>query len=394
MKKLLLSFVVLSAVAATAQVGVNTDEPQATLQVKAKNTNGNTPEGILTPQVTGEALTAMLANLGAEQNGMLVYVTSPAVVITEENLKQLPDPTIANVTTPGYYRFNFDGTTGDKSFVKLEPSGLQKTLDTTVLDGVTRYISYGFVDAKRRPLITYNADGEGEIYGGNIGGIDMTIPLESTADNVGVFGLNSIGIGHDVKLKGNRSVAIGYGAEAIDNTNTASYNGLMAIGANSKAYGRNSIAIGLYTTAGTENSTTDHGSVAIGIGSQSTGASSLAIHGEAKANFSIAIGGTTDTNAINSIAIGSASRSEVAGGIAIGYRVIATENFPIVIAADSPNSAALAMSKDGDLHVISNEVAGKSENTGIVLDSPDGTAWRITVSDSGELVVKKHEGVR
>ena len=392
MKKLLFSLAVLSAVAVTAQVGINTDEPKATLQVKAKNTSGNTPEGILTPQVTGEALTAMLANLGAEQNGMLVYVTSPAVVITEENFEQLPDPTIANVTTPGYYRFNFDGTTGEKSFVKLEPSGLQKTLDTTVLDGVTRYISYGFVDAKRRPLITYNADGEGEIYSGNIGGIDMTIPLESTADNVGVFGLNSIGIGHDVKLKGNRSVAIGYGAEAIDNTNTASYNGLMAIGTNSKAYGRNSIAIGLHTTAGTENSTTDYGSVAIGIGSQSTGASSLAIHGEAKANFSIAIGGTTDTNAINSIAIGSASRSEVVGGIAIGSRVTATENFPIVIATDSPMNSALSMSKEGDLYLFSRGPSdSRGTTTGIVLTSPNGTTWRITVSDSGDLVAKEHK---
>ncbi|MCT7904257.1 Hep_Hag [Candidatus Ornithobacterium hominis] len=415
MKKLLFSLAVLSAVAATAQVGINTDAPEATLQVKAKNTNGNTPEGILTPQVTGEALTAMLANLGAEQNGMLVYVTSPATTLTEENYTQLPDPTIANVTTPGYYRFNFDATTGNKSFVKLEPSGLQKTLDTNQLDGSTRYTSYGFVDAKRRPLITYDADGEGEIYGGNIGGIDMTIPFESTADNVGVFGLNSIGIGHDVKLKGNRSVAIGYGAEVFD-PHQGNFYGLTAIGANSKAYGGHAIAIG-GATAGIKD-TGNHGTIAIGlstkatghystaIGSaEATGERSLAIHGvaeaeesiaisgEAKAPHGIAIGGYVDTNAPHGIAIGPGAVAYVEGGIAIGASR-ADERFPIMIGIESSGVPKLAMSKDGDLHVISTGAGEPETTTGIVLESPDGTAWRITVSDSGKLVVKEHVGDR
>ncbi|CAI9429117.1 Hep_Hag [Candidatus Ornithobacterium hominis] len=386
MKKLLFSLAVLSAVAVTAQVGINTDEPKATLQVKAKNTSGNTPEGILTPQVTGEALTAMLANLGAEQNGMLVYVTSPAFTITEENLEQLPDPTIANVTAPGYYRFNFDSTTGEKSFVKLEPSGLQKTLDTDIIDGgETRYISYGFVDAKRRPLITYNADSDTENYG-NLGGIDMTIPFRSTADNVGVFGAHSVGIGPDVKLKSNYSVAIGYGAEVLEPT-SGSFSGLTAIGANSKAYGGHAIAIG-GATAGIKD-TSNHGAIAIGLGTEATGYNSTAIGtAVATADHSIAIHGVA--KAIHSIAIGEGSSSEVVGGIAIGHRTIANEEFPLVISARL-QAPLLAMSKEGNLHVHPPRISGP-EATGIVLDSPDGKSWRITVSDSGKLVVEKHVG--
>ncbi|SZD73109.1 Hep_Hag [Candidatus Ornithobacterium hominis] len=408
MKKLLFSLAVLSAVAATAQVGINTDAPEATLQVKAKNTNGNTPEGILTPQVTGEALTAMLANLGAEQNGMLVYVTSPATTLTEENYTQLPDPTIANVTTPGYYRFNFDGTTGDKSFVKLEPSGLQKTLDSTLDEtnvyGASRYISYGFVDAKRRPVII-NYTGHDDLITSNMAGIDMTIPFESTADNVGVFGLNSIGIGSDVKLKGNRSVAIGYGAEVFE-PGQGQFYGLTAIGANSKAYGGHAIAIG-GATAGIKEAG-NHGAIAIGLTTKSTGhystaigtaeatgLHSLAIHGVAKAGWSTAIGGDAganadystaigggQANAENSIAIGQYAKSEVAGGIAIGFHATANEEFPLVMTSE-PSGARLAVSKEGDLHV-----------AGIVLDSPNGTKWIITVSDSGDLVAKEHVGDR
>ncbi|WP_165846455.1 hypothetical protein, partial [Candidatus Ornithobacterium hominis] len=75
----------------------------------------------------------------------------------------------------------------------------------------------------------------------------------------------------------------------------------------------------------------------------------------------------------------------------IGGRATATESFPISISA-AAYGPALKMSKEGDLYLFSR---GPSDSigttTGIVLTSPDGKSWRITVSDSGDLVAKEHK---
>lgn len=115
----------LTSVVAMAQTGVNTTKPQTTLDIKGKTVDGSKVEGVLTPQVTGDALKTMVANMGAAHNGNLIFVTT---AVTQPNT----DPVTVNVTFPGYYRFNYTAadaatnTPESKSFVRIEPSGLEK----------------------------------------------------------------------------------------------------------------------------------------------------------------------------------------------------------------------------------------------------------------------------
>ncbi|RMZ60818.1 hypothetical protein D1632_02235 [Chryseobacterium nematophagum] len=82
--KNLLPFMLFGALA-YGQVGLNTSSPHATLDVKAKNTDGSSSEGIIVPKLTGDALfSAIAANTyGADQDGAVVYVTEGASPINQ-----------------------------------------------------------------------------------------------------------------------------------------------------------------------------------------------------------------------------------------------------------------------------------------------------------------------
>ncbi|CAA7392196.1 FISUMP domain-containing protein [Chryseobacterium fistulae] len=103
MKKTNLLPMLLFGALAYGQVGVNTDTPKATLDVRAKNMDGSTAEGILVPRLTGNTLFSAIASntYGMDQNGAMVYVT------------ETPDPSnqvnqTLHVDAVGYYYFNAD----------------------------------------------------------------------------------------------------------------------------------------------------------------------------------------------------------------------------------------------------------------------------------------------
>ncbi|RMZ58702.1 hypothetical protein D1632_14015 [Chryseobacterium nematophagum] len=83
------------------QVGINTPTPHATLDVKAKNTDGSSSEGIIVPKLTGDALfSAIAANrYGADQDGAVVYITEAAAVANQTGQTVL-------VNDYGFYYFN------------------------------------------------------------------------------------------------------------------------------------------------------------------------------------------------------------------------------------------------------------------------------------------------
>lgn len=74
MKKFILSILLLTSVVAIAQTGINTTSPKATLDIKAKTTDGSQVEGLLIPRLEGNAIYAMpTANL---EKGTQVYALS------------------------------------------------------------------------------------------------------------------------------------------------------------------------------------------------------------------------------------------------------------------------------------------------------------------------------
>jgi uncharacterized protein (TIGR02145 family) len=84
----------------SAQVGINTEEPKATLDIVAAKTDGTTAEGVIAPRLDRAALNAKEAKYTAAQTGAIVYVNNAANGTAAGQA--------INVTSVGYYYF--DGT--------------------------------------------------------------------------------------------------------------------------------------------------------------------------------------------------------------------------------------------------------------------------------------------
>lgn len=92
---------ILLPVISYGQVGINTTSPSATLDVVAKHSDGSTPEGILVPRLTGDALFAAsgTSQYGTSQEGTIVYVTE---AVSDGN----DTGQTVNVNAPGHYYFD------------------------------------------------------------------------------------------------------------------------------------------------------------------------------------------------------------------------------------------------------------------------------------------------
>lgn len=100
MKKniILLGAITISSLA-FSQVGINTETPQATLDVAVKTTGTNLPEGIIAPRLTGDEIKSRDTLYDTPQKGAIVYATAPVGTASTKT---------ANITSEGYYYF--DGT--------------------------------------------------------------------------------------------------------------------------------------------------------------------------------------------------------------------------------------------------------------------------------------------
>ena len=94
MKKTLLPLFLITSSFLYSQVGINTNNPKATLEVVARNTP-SVFDGIIAPKLSGEQLSSK--NYTAEQSGAIVYVTSAATNLQGQ---------VVDVDKAGYYYFD------------------------------------------------------------------------------------------------------------------------------------------------------------------------------------------------------------------------------------------------------------------------------------------------
>lgn len=111
-----------------SQVGINTTNPKATLDVVSNNTNGNTPEGFIAPRLSGDQIKLRDTNYGSEQTGSIIYATSP---VTSPSTKTV------NITSIGYYYF--DGSL----WQNIVNGKVDKTSDSWVDDSANIAIKLG-----------------------------------------------------------------------------------------------------------------------------------------------------------------------------------------------------------------------------------------------------------
>ena len=96
-KLLLLPFFFLYISYIQAQIGINTDTPKATLDIKAQTTGSTTAEGLIAPQLTRSQLVSKDAKYGTDQKGAIIYVSTIDGTATTKTAK---------VTIAGYYYFD------------------------------------------------------------------------------------------------------------------------------------------------------------------------------------------------------------------------------------------------------------------------------------------------
>ncbi len=141
MIKKIIFILTLSSVALSAQVGINTTTPNATLDITPKTTDGSKPEGLLVPQLDGNALKTAY---GAAQKGVIVYAKTAA---------SPTDTKTVNVTAEGYYYFDGSvwqrmtgaaaGDTTNDAWINDTTNGLVKL--GTKADGTARSAGTDFV---------------------------------------------------------------------------------------------------------------------------------------------------------------------------------------------------------------------------------------------------------
>lgn len=87
------------ALVCNAQVGINSNDPKATIHVAATSGNNSVVDGIIPPKLSGDELYTKRNNYKLDQKGTVVYVTAAATT---------PQGPTAHVTNKGYYYY--DGT--------------------------------------------------------------------------------------------------------------------------------------------------------------------------------------------------------------------------------------------------------------------------------------------
>ncbi|NDW10552.1 tail fiber domain-containing protein [Dysgonomonas sp. 520] len=118
-KSFLFLLTLLTCTIAYGQVGVNTENPRATVDVTPLKTDGTTAEGVIAPNLTRTQLISKDARYSAAQRGAIVYVTDLSGTLTAKTIK---------VTAVGYYYF--DGSIWQPFFYNMpttEPWYVQGT---------------------------------------------------------------------------------------------------------------------------------------------------------------------------------------------------------------------------------------------------------------------------
>lgn len=272
MKTLIYFFLPFIAISIQGQVGINTQTPEATLEVVGNPNDSTHYDGIIPPRITGDQLAAKIYS--STKKGAVVFVTSPTTNLSGQ---------VIHITKSGLYYF--EGTIW-KPFAQEDP------LNTVALKGNTSTVELvvknnlhlnfdekeNYILGNSRSPITgdYNSiiatdsnitSGKGN--SANAYAMSQGEVIGKLNYGAGVSALNGIVNG---VISGNRNIGIGPGAMSYitsgnDNVSigylsgtgnrTGSNNILIGTGAGSPALGNRSISnkLAIHSTPVTTSST-------------------------------------------------------------------------------------------------------------------------------------------
>ena len=324
MKKniILLGALIISGVA-YSQVGIDTDTPKATLDIKASPTSTTKIDGLIAPRLKGSELKTNNTKYSADQDGAIVYITEP---LASGNTSTKT----TNVTSIGYYYFDKTLDSGNGQWVKVaNPVAAAVYQEPWNVWGTTTPATTNTQKIYQKASVSI---GDNTSIGDNY---NFAVGDKNTAT-----GNQSMAIGSETKATGNRSFAGGVKSEA-NATQSFSFGdtNIIGSGANqSVAFGQgNTIAgngakyqnvtLGRYNTIdgvvdyafGTSNTishtdisvVTEHGgSLAVGL--------SNTINSN-NASVALGRGNTIPATALRAAAIGESNTASARASIALGY---------------------------------------------------------------------------
>ena len=318
MKKSLFSLLIFTAAYANAQVGINTNDPKATLDVN-NTTEENLFDGIIAPRLTANELNSKTYT--AEQTGAIIYVTSKIISTTENPVTASPQ--LINVKEIGYYYFDGEvwQTFKDKAW-KTDGNTVENNVYYTDNSQVQMLNSLGInLDGASSSNIYY-ANLKGNLSSGNYLGSknNQDLAFKTNDGYVGLINSNNISFG-----KGAFSKRLNVNKDGTVQT---------------AAHNNNIIAIGNWALANN-----DGGNGNIGIGAETL------ISNKTGGN-NIGIGVKTFqkiTNTSNSIAIGFAALQNIGDTDIAGVNRLAANNTSVGVNSSryiqkGTNNTALGMS--------------------------------------------------
>lgn len=176
-KNIILLTTLLNSIIVFSQVGIDTQEPKATLDVVAKPLDLNKTDGFIAPRLKGSELKAKDTNYGTSQIGTIIYVTE-ALSSGATTVKTI------NVTSIGY--FYFDGSIWQKIMTgatPIEPWNVAGTTLPATVNNQNIYQSGGvgvgdFSGATLTKKFEVKGDLKSEVIDGNITyGTEVNSPL-------------------------------------------------------------------------------------------------------------------------------------------------------------------------------------------------------------------------
>ena len=340
---------------AQSQVGINTKDPKATLDIHSLSTTPTTPEGLIVPSLTRQQTISKDAVYDNTLIGAIIYVTDLSGTLTTKTRA---------INRIGYY--TFDGTmwipfqkepwnkvgtnqastenTDDiysNGTVTINSTSALASMALTVA-GQDAYINGISIGRGKGNVSSNTAVGYNILNNNTTGTTNNAIGSNALAKNT--TGSYNIAVGYAALAnneKGNYNLAIGYRANE-NRQDSLTYN--VAIGANTGfTSGNYNVAIGT-NAIGT---TTSGGNTIIGNGAKAAGEMlNLVIGTNASTSGgknNTAVGYNTTSIGEGSIAIGSTARTQGTNTIAIGYGATNTVSNSIVLGNSSITSIRAAV---------------------------------------------------
>jgi hypothetical protein len=188
-KKLFPSLFLLVGSFAFAQVGFNTNNPNATLDVVGNPSDISKFDGIIGPRISGDQLRTKTYT--ASQTGALVFVTAADSAPAGQTLE---------VTTPGYYYFN--GNPSVNRWIKVVVSADQKI--RTLASGSVAGDDYTVLVGGNIALPAANISNMGKIYNlinDTNGNVTISGTFRMNGGNFSNYGLNNNDLGRGVVVQ-------------------------------------------------------------------------------------------------------------------------------------------------------------------------------------------------